>query len=305
MPIDPKETPKVVSGRTSGLPQTSKEGKYTPLSLDQAGRLRAILKGAVEDGVLPADALQGVESLPVEAFQALWNSTAASWDRAQSTADNADGIAAGDAGLAGTVSRLLLWNGTGWDRANTGQDGSFQLAGKTGLLGVLSRGYLYDGAVGGWEAEEAVPALDGVSVGGFGAMAIAFEYKYNGQGMDRMRYPTKFSTGKFTALGSTALWTPAASKSFRLMRYMLTMTADAVQAAAGDLDIVFYDGLTAMPIAETRYVNTTNANVDYSTGWVDLGNGILSAAADNVLNVNLSSALTGGAFRILVCGTEE
>jgi hypothetical protein len=38
---------------------------------------------------------------------------------------------------------------------------------------------------------------------------------------------------------------------------------------------------------------------------MDLRNGYLSVAADNVLNVNLSVALTAGGVQTIVVGTEE
>ena len=89
------------------------------------------------------------------------------------------------------------------------------------------------------------------------------------------------------------------------MLFRSDLTGDAIAAAAGDLDVVFYDGPTAMPIAETAYVPAAISGTAWSSGWIDLANGILSAAADNVLSINLSFALTGGTARVSVCGTEE
>ena len=60
-----------------------------------------------------------------------------------------------------------------------------------------------------------------------------------------------------------------------------------------------------MPIAETVYVPATVSGTAWSSGWIDLANGILSATTDNVLNINLSFALTSGTVRVSVAGTEE
>ena len=38
---------------------------------------------------------------------------------------------------------------------------------------------------------------------------------------------------------------------------------------------------------------------------IDLGNGYLSTAANNVLQVNLSAALSAGKVRVTAVGTEE
>ena len=61
MITDPKSVPEVVLGRSSALPQATQEGGYPPLSLDQESRLRVLLKGAVEDGLIPADAFQAIK----------------------------------------------------------------------------------------------------------------------------------------------------------------------------------------------------------------------------------------------------
>jgi hypothetical protein len=56
-------------------------------------------------------------------------------------------------------------------------------------------------------------------------------------------------------------------------------------------------------------VATVISGVDIiSGGWIDMGAfGILSSAANNVLNFNISAAGAGtvGTYRINVCGTEE
>jgi hypothetical protein len=125
---------------------------------------------------------------------------------------------------------------------------------------------------------------------------------------DRLRTPVVFKTAAVTGAGSTALWTPAAGKKFRLLRYMVIVTDQATLAAGATLTIDLLDA--AGTLAQTHSVFVPNVGLTggaplYVSPWVDLGNGILSATANNVLNVNLSAALTAGICRILVCGTEE
>lgn len=131
---------------------------------------------------------------------------------------------------------------------------------------------------------------------------------YNGSTFDTLRMPAIFKTATATASGDTALWTPTSGKKFRLMRYTIQMTGDAATAGGADIDIVLRDSTTATAatfsvfvpaVAATTFGNTA------SSGWVDLGNGILSATTNNVLNINLSAALTSGKVRVIATGTEE
>jgi hypothetical protein len=130
---------------------------------------------------------------------------------------------------------------------------------------------------------------------------------FNGATWDRMRTPAIFKQASTAATGSTALWTPAAGKKFRIMRYRVQMTARALAAVAADLTINLLDAAANLGLATITSVPAAGltAGDDYDSGWIDLGNGILSAAANNVLNINLSFALTGGLVNVNVCGTEE
>lgn len=126
---------------------------------------------------------------------------------------------------------------------------------------------------------------------------------------DFLRTPTIFKQNTATASGSTALWTPAAGKKFRLMRYMITVPSNSVAGAQADLVMSLLDGAGAIGVAHVCNIPVaavlTAAPPLYVSGWIDLGNGILSALANNVLNMNLSFALTGGQVNFLACGTEE
>lgn len=129
------------------------------------------------------------------------------------------------------------------------------------------------------------------------------------QGSSLARTSTIFRQVSTVALGSVAIWTPAAGNKFRLLAFRVQVTGLAKAAAAADLKIALLDnaadiGLSTFATIQTAAL-TTDAQ-DYDSGWIDLGSfGILSAAANNALNVNLSFALTGGLVNVNVCGTEE
>lgn len=176
-----------------------------------------------------------------------------------------------------------------------------------GLLELLSSASISDTANAGfWSGTN----------GGAGMAALSAQYAITsgpatGGNWAALRTPTTFKTVSATATGNTALWTPTAGKKFRLMRYIIEVTSNTSLAAAAVLTISMQD--SAADIAQTHSVFipttaiTTGGAPFLVTGWVDLGNGILSAAANNVLNVNLSAALVaaGGVVRVTCCGTEE
>ncbi len=140
---------------------------------------------------------------------------------------------------------------------------------------------------------------------GFGAVA---PYIFNGALWDRLRTPNTVKTAILTAAGDTAVWTPAASKKFRVMRYFIQVTQNAAAAAPGMLEILLRDATTPTGVGFSVFIPGaagTTLGSEVSTPWVDLGNGIPSAAANNVLNGNLSFALTAGEVRIVAIGTEE
>jgi len=112
----------------------------------------------------------------------------------------------------------------------------------------------------------------------------------NGSSWDRLRTPTVFKSLNALAIGSEAtIWTPAAGKKFRLMGYNL-MTGTAAGSitlkdnTAGTTILIIPNATNGVPIQDS------------------LGNGILSAAANNVLTATgvATETLTG-----YVYGTEE
>lgn len=152
-------------------------------------------------------------------------------------------------------------------------------------------------------------ASTGDANGGAGMVSVGAS-KYRGDGnWDRSRIPVTFKTATATASGNTAVWTPTSGKKFRLMRYKIDVPANAAISGGGVVvDITFQDSSTDMNQGTSLFIPTTAVTTSvggFTTGWIDLGNGILSASANNVLNINLSSTLTTSKVRVQVCGTEE
>ena len=153
-------------------------------------------------------------------------------------------------------------------------------------------------------------------VGTNGALAVTICAQTGAPGNNSgamLRTPSKFFTASVpaTASGNTAVWTPTSGKKFRLMRFQITGSNIAATAATV-LTVSFQDATTGITIGTYDVLMPATANVvsgvmNVSSGWVDLGNGFLSAAANNVLNANVSATVIGatGAFRVNVCGTEE
>jgi hypothetical protein len=120
------------------------------------------------------------------------------------------------------------------------------------------------------------------------------------------RTPNIFKTAQALSAGSTPVWTPTSGKKFRFMRYQIQMTDNIAQSNGGVVTLTFFDAATSLSISQDFYIPAApSSGSQYNSPWCDLGNGILSAVANNALNANLSSAIVQGNFRINVCGTEE
>ncbi len=129
------------------------------------------------------------------------------------------------------------------------------------------------------------------------------------QGWSKVRIPTVFKTVQATASGNTAVWTPGTGNKFRILKVMVQVTDNASLAAGAVLTVSFQDNTTAMPIAFDIFVPTTAVTTTAGAAFtqeLDLGEfGILSAAANQAFNVNLSAALATGNVRVIAMGTEE
>jgi hypothetical protein len=129
------------------------------------------------------------------------------------------------------------------------------------------------------------------------------------RGWSKMRASTVFRTVAATASGNTVIWTPGSGNKFRLLQLFIQVSDNASLAAGGVLTVDIQDATTSTNITFSVFVPTTavttvigdGAEVSLNLGAI----GILSAAANNTLNVNLSVALATGVCRIIAMGTEE
>lgn len=127
-----------------------------------------------------------------------------------------------------------------------------------------------------------------------------FSLLFNGSTWDRERGSKIFRNVLSTAAGATAVWTPAAGKKFRLMGYSISVSGTLAAVAANAIQLL--DGATVI----ARHFAAVAATVTGDTQiFVDLGQGILSAAANNALSVNIATAFTAGGCAVNVWGTEE
>jgi hypothetical protein len=123
-------------------------------------------------------------------------------------------------------------------------------------------------------------------------------------GYESVRTPTIFRHALCTTAAATAVWDPAAGKKFRIMGYVIC--PDAGLLAAGAQLITFLDQAAAITIAHQTYLPIAASIAHQVPIVVALpGNGYLSTAADNILNVTMTSNVTAGAVSIFVYGTEE
>jgi hypothetical protein len=118
--------------------------------------------------------------------------------------------------------------------------------------------------------------------------------------------PTKFLNVKATASGNTPIWVPATGKKFVLLSYSIDFTSNVSQAVAGLIDATFIDGATNTQIGISVFVPNAAGTVfsDSGEGFVSLGGGYPSVAANNILSINLSAALATGVCHVMVFGRE-
>lgn len=120
---------------------------------------------------------------------------------------------------------------------------------------------------------------------------MSYNSVYNGLTWDRMRKPNVFKPlSAVSVAAETAIWTPAAGKKFRLMGFCLTSgtvggNVTLKDATAGTTILVIPFGAAA-------------SNIDSP----EMGNGILSALANNALTATGTATQTLSGY---VYGTEE
>jgi hypothetical protein len=136
-------------------------------------------------------------------------------------------------------------------------------------------------------------------------VSAAYLYGYNGATFDRIRIANVYKTVSATAAGNTPVWTPTAGKKFRLMGYTIDVAGTA--AATGVQVLQLRDNATVIKNHLANLIQTTTASISGGDSHMgaDLGQGQLSALANNVLNINLGTAMATGAVVVHAWGTEE
>ena len=164
-----------------------------------------------------------------------------------------------------------------------GQRGDLQLDQKGRISVVLGQA---DGtANAGVSAQN-----DGLSAATGGITAIAEQYLWNGASFDRARTPVVFKQISNVAVVSgvpQTIWTPAAGKKFRLMGFVVSLSVAGF--------ILFED-------SGVQLIRTGALAAGIAIASPPMGNGILSALANNVLQVDVNA---NGNVNGFVFGTEE
>jgi len=217
---------------------------------------------------------------------------------------NLNGVVLGQLASVIRLYQSVSGNGVTWNAART--DGLMLSEG----VGAVAMSIL-DIAAASYSPVANISSVpdntNGISV--LGTSGIAQVSSGAVKAFSKLRTPDRFNTVQANAAGNTALWTPAAGKSFRLMRYMVAVTGDAATAGGAVVTVSLNDAGGAIGQAHDIFIPNAAPAAPFGTlyvsPWVDLGNGVASGAPNNVLNVNLSAALTAGKVRVICVGTED
>jgi hypothetical protein len=133
----------------------------------------------------------------------------------------------------------------------------------------------------GWKAQDyhqaPVDALTPIS----GAEILGYGFDFNGTTWDRERAPNVVKgVALSAATAETTIWTPTSGKKFRLMGLILT--------AGAATTLTFKDNTAGTTLFTLRL----GADAPFALTPTMLGNGVLSAAANNVLTVTRGTSAT-------------
>lgn len=143
-------------------------------------------------------------------------------------------------------------------------------------------------SVGGNTTSIINPNADDKTPGNYPLGVASLPWGYvGGTAWDRIRTTKIFKQVNAATAGDNAVWTPATGKKFRLLGFVLACGAIAV-------NVYLKDGATTF--------SPTFNLATHQVIQINLGNGYLSAAANNVLYANLSEANPVGVWAF---GTEE
>jgi hypothetical protein len=174
----------------------------------------------------------------------------------------------------------------GWDATNSLMKRVQLSTGSSGAIKV---------ALGSTQSADALAvtqALNLTAAGGSAPVAVG-TWDFNGASLDKHRTAAvikPIAPTAVTAGTGITIWTPGAGKKFRLMGWILSVTV------AGE--IILGDNAIATIIARTGLLPAAIAQQSPSS----LGNSVLSAAANNVLKLDVTVNAT---VQGIVFGTEE
>lgn len=176
-----------------------------------------------------------------------------------------------------TSAYLLGFNGTTYDRVKTINTGQLRTT-------------IYDSS--GTNAQCTALNNDALSAGYQGLVTESLMAGFNGSTIERRRLGKIYKWIEFLNLAdatATTVWTPAAGKKFRLMSIQISTSAAAT--------VHLRDGAGG-----TRFHSQRTGGAD--TKDFNFGNGYLSSAANNVLEILNSSGATINVW-VTAFGTEE
>lgn len=158
--------------------------------------------------------------------------------------------------------------------------------------GIGGYGMIWDSSAAAWRRLGTARNIAADNTNGAALLPLG-DFRWNGAGWDKLRAATIFKTFAPTAItagtGAT-IWTPAGGKKFRVLGLVIS------SSAAGQL--LLGDNVVGTIIARSA---TLAAGGIWQLGVEDLTNGILSAAANNVLKIDGPTGNVAG----MVWGTEE
>jgi len=199
------------------------------------------------------------------------------------------------------------FNGATWDRIVTDDSTADVQPSVTGNLKTIALQYVLDPVTATYfQVFSASIVTDAIDPTIFTPLPFNLSAlsAFNGATFDRVRVANVFNSVLATAAGLTAVWTPAAGKSFRLMGYTISVAGTLAATAVELIQLVDNAIATKVIARHQATVTITTPTGDTQIG-AELNNGYLSVAPDNVLRVNLSAAMATGGVAINTWGTEE
>lgn len=183
--------------------------------------------------------------------------------------------------LQGVGAYNLLYDGSNWSRRRSVVDGL-----TTGI--AASHNLLYGGTV--YQRQSSASNIPDGTAGA--VMGGSASFGFMGTGFDRVRFGKVYKWMEYITLPTgtaSTVWTPAAGKKFRLMGVQISTSAAA--------QVHLRDGAGG-----TRFHSQRTGGAD--TKDFNFGNGYLSAAANNVLEI-LNSTGSSVDVWVTAWGTEE